>query len=76
MSRQPFWEQAPWTQSATWGGCWSLWVYDRSTLASVAHLFDKFPSGTQIIVCADEPGTGKLSRITYDPNARELILES
>lgn len=75
MSRQPFWKQAPWEESSTWGGCWSLWVYGKSTLASVAHLFDKFPSDTQIIMCSDEPGTSPLMRITYDPNAKELILE-
>jgi hypothetical protein len=50
-------------------------VYGKSTLARVAHLFDKFPSDTQVIMCSDEPGTSPLMRITYDPNAKELILE-
>jgi hypothetical protein len=77
MSKQPFWEQGPWEPSRVDAGCWTrTFAPEFAVTGQLANILINLSNDTLVLIeCDGDVGVGRLFRVTYDPQRKELVLE-
>lgn len=77
MSNKPFWELEPWEPSRVDAGCWTrTFSPEFAVTGQLALILINLPNNTLLLIEHDgDFGVGRLFRVTYDPQRKELVLE-